>query len=285
MIREATASDIRTPKLGIIAGAGALPALLVTACQAAGRSHFLLGISGFADDAGWPHAADSWIRLGEFGKAFTVLRDAGVQEVVMAGAVQRPALGELRPDLRTAAFVARIAGRALGDDGLLSAVIGEIEREGFRVVGVDGILGHLLAPEALWGRHKPDADAEQDVARGIEVAHAIGALDVGQAVVVQGGIVLGVEGAEGTDALIARCGVLRREGAGGVLVKAKKPQQERRADLPTIGETTVRNAAAAGLRGIAVEAANTLVIDRAAVISAADAAGMFVMGFAPKRGA
>jgi DUF1009 family protein len=192
--------------------------------------------------------------------------------------VRRPPIAELAPDLKGAAFLARIAGRALGDDGLLSAVVAEIEREGFRVVGADAIISDLLAPRGVLGRHQPDADAKGDIARGMDAARALGAADIGQAVVVQQGIVLGVEAAEGTDALIARCAALRLNGPGGVLVKTKKPQQERRADLPTIGVTTVLNAKAAGLRGIAVEAGHTLVIGLKDVIAAADAAGLFVVG-------
>ena len=123
--------------------------------------------------------------------------------------------------------------------------------------------------------------ALNDIARGFDVALALGAVDVGQAVIVQQGIVLGVEAAEGTDALIARCAGLRLEGPGGVLVKAKKPQQERRADLPTVGVATVHNAKSAGLRGIAVEAGNTLMIGLPDIIAAADDTGMFVIGVAP----
>ncbi len=267
------------PKLGIIAGGGALPGLLLAACKSTGRHHFVLGLTGFADSARLD--ADVWLRVGEIGKAFTALNDAAVKEVVMAGTVRRPAIAELKTDFKGAAFLARIAGRALGDDGLLSAVIGEIEREGFKVVGADSILSDLLAPRGVMGRHQPDTTAASDIARGFEVGRAIGAVDVGQAVVVQQGIVLGVEAAEGTDALIARCAALALDGPAGVLVKAKKPQQERRADLPTIGVMTVHNAKAAGLRGIAVEAGNTLMIGQAEIIAAADQAGLFVVGVTP----
>src|SRR6202007_2353949 len=110
-----------------------------------------------------------------------------------------------------------------------------------------------LAPEGPLGRLVPDAQANADIARGFEIIRMLGTLDIGQAAVVQQGLVLGVEAIEGTDALLARAGGLKREGPGGVLVKAAKPGQERRADLPTIGLRTVANAAAAGLRGIAVE--------------------------------
>lgn len=264
------------PKLGIIAGRGALPGLLAAACKADGRAHYVLGLSGFADAPGLH--VDSWIGLGDIGKGFAALNAAAVKEVVMAGGVQRPAIASLKIDLKGAALLARLAGRALGDNGLLSAVIAEIEREGFKVVGADNILTELLAPKGVLGRHKPDADAETDMARGLEAARLLGAADVGQAVVVQQGIVLGVEAAEGTDALIARCAALRLDAPGGVLVKAKKPQQERHADLPTIGVTTIRNAKAAGLRGVAVEAGHTLVIGLREVIAAADEAGLFVAG-------
>jgi DUF1009 family protein len=266
------------PKLGIIAGAGALPGLLMSACRAEGRACYVLGLTGFAEPAKFPAAIDAWIRLGEIGKGLEALRAAAVTEVVMAGAVRRPALSELKPDLKGAAFLARIAGRALGDDGLLSAVIGEIEREGFRVVGVESILADLMAPEGVLGRHQPDATAQIDIQRGFAAAQALGAADVGQAVVVQQGIVLAVEAIEGTDAMIERAGDLRREGWGGVLVKTKKPQQERRADLPTIGVTTVHNAKMAGLRGIAVEAGSTLILGLPDVVAVADDAGLFVIG-------
>jgi UDP-2,3-diacylglucosamine hydrolase len=267
------------PKLGIIAGGGALPGLLGLACKATGRSHYILGLTGFADSPALQ--ADDWIRVGEIGKAFAALNAAFVKEVVLAGTVRRPAIAET--DLKGAAFLARIAGRALGDDGLLSALIGEIEREGFKVVGADSILHHLLAPVGVLGRHCPDETALSDVARGFDVALMLGAADVGQAVVVQNGIVLGVEAAEGTDALIARCAALSLEGLGGVLVKAKKPQQERRADLPTVGVNTVRNAKAVCLRGIAVEAGHTLMINLPEIIAAADDAGLFVVGVVPAK--
>ena len=268
--------SVSAPKLGIVAGGGALPALLIEACKSAGRPHYVLGLTGFAEPS--KIHVDEWIRLGEVGKGFDALRVAGVKDVVMAGAVRRPGLSELMPDLKGAALLARIAGRALGDDGLLSAVIAEMEREGFKVVGVDSILADLLAPAGVLGRHKPDDAAQSDIEHGFAVARALGAVDVGQAVVVQQGIVLGVEAIEGTDALIARVAGLRREGPGGVLVKAKKPNQERRADLPAIGTMTVRNAKAAGLRGIAVEAGHTLVIGLKDAIAAADEAGLFVVG-------
>ncbi len=167
----------------------------------------------------------------------------------------------------------------LGDDGLFSAIAKELEIEGFRVVGAHDLLDPAATvPEGPLGRIAPDAEAAGDITRGIEIARAIGALDIGQAVVVQQGLVLGVEAIEGTDALLRRCAGLRRDGAGGVLVKVQKPEQESRIDRPTIGPRTVQLAAEAGLRGIAAEAGATLLIDRDEVIRTADAAGLFVVG-------
>jgi len=267
------------PKLGILAGAGELPLRVVEACRAADRPVFVLAFEGSADPACVVDVAHAWVRLGAAGEGLQILRDNGVEELVMAGGVKRPSLLALRPDWRTAKFFARVGYRALGDDGLLKAIIRELEEvEGFRVVGADTLLGDALAPAGPLGRHLPDAQAEADIALGFEVARALGRLDIGQAAIVQQGLVLGVEAIEGTDALIARCGPLRRAGRGGVLVKCAKPGQERRADLPTIGPGTVAAAAAAGLAGIAVSAGSTVLIDRAAIAGAADRAGLFVVG-------
>jgi UDP-2,3-diacylglucosamine hydrolase len=265
-------------RLGILAGSGELPLRLIEACRAADRPVFVLAFEGAADPAILADVPHAWIRLGAAGEGMRLLRENGVTELVMAGGVPRPTIWSLRPDWRAAKFFARIGYRALGDDGLLRAVIRELEEEGFRIVGAHSVLGDALAAAGPFGRLTPDEQAESDIALGLAVVRALGALDIGQAAVVQAGIVLGVEAIEGTDALVARCGRLKREGPGGVLVKMAKPGQERRADLPTIGVRTVAAAAAAGLRGIAVEAGSTLVIDRAGVAAAADEAGVFVVG-------
>ncbi|CCQ73975.1 LpxI family protein [Magnetospira sp. QH-2] len=265
--------------LGIVAGRGDLPARLIDACRSKNRPFFVLALQDQADPetvAGdVPHA---WIRLGGAGGGIKKLHEAGVSDLVMAGGVTRPSLGALRPDMWSARFIAKVGWKSLGDDGLLSALIAEIEKEGFKVVGIDDILPDLLAPQGQLGCIAPDDRAREDLRRGWLVARGLGNLDVGQAVVVQQGIVLAVEAVEGTDAMLDRCAHLRREGPGGVLVKLKKPQQERRADLPTIGAPTVARAADAGLRGIAVEAGGTVLLDRDALIDAANQRGLFLVG-------
>jgi DUF1009 family protein len=266
-------------KLAVLAGGGQLPGQVVGAARAAGREVFVLAFEGETDPAvveGVPH---QWLVLGAVGAALRALHAAEVEDVVMIGPVRRPALGSIKLDWRGFQVLTKVGlGAGAGDDGLVTAIVGELEGEGFRVIGVDDLLNGLLAPEALLTRAAPDAAATRDIEHGIEVAARLGELDVGQAVVVQHGLVLGVEAVEGTDQLLARCAGLRRDGPGGVLVKLKKPRQERRADLPTIGPETVRAAAGAGLAGIAVHAGNCLIIERADVIEAADRAGLFVIG-------
>jgi DUF1009 family protein len=265
-------------RIGIVAGGGALPRRVVETCRAAGREVFVLAIEGAAEPAtvkGVPHA---WCRLGAAAAGLDLLRAHGVSDLVLAGAIRRPSLAALRPDRRAARFFARIGRRALGDDGLLSAVVKELEEEGFRVLGAETLLAQALVPPGPLGRHRPDRQAEADIARGLAIARAIGALDIGQAVVVQQGLVLGVEAIEGTDALMRRCAALRRAGPGGVLVKLDKPGQEGRVDRPTIGPRTVALAAETGLRGIAVAAGATIVLDCDAVIRAADDSGLFILG-------
>ncbi|AWU93489.1 LpxI family protein [Azospirillum ramasamyi] len=270
--------QVAGPKLAILAGGGTLPARIASAVRGQGREVFVVAFDGHTDPetvAGLPHL---WSRFGAAGTILRRLHEEGVGEVVLAGPVKRPSFTELMPDWRTARFLARVGTRALGDDGLLRAVVREVEEDGFRVVGLHELLKDLLTTPGPVGRLSPDADAERDIARAVEVARAMGALDVGQGAVVQQGIVLAVEAIEGTDAMLDRCAGLSRPGPGGVLVKVKKPKQDRRIDLPTMGVTTVEKAAAAGLRGIAVEAGGSLLVDRAAVAAAADRLGLFVTG-------
>ncbi len=270
--------------LGILAGGGPLPGRVAAAAAAAGRGVFLVGLEGYAEPAVLAPFRHAWARLGAAGRILALLREASCTDLVLVGPVRRPSFLHLRPDAEGARLLARIGRAAFaGDDGLLAAIVRVLAEEGFRVLGAHEVLTEAVAPAGLLGRHAPDAEARGDIARGIAVVRALGAVDVGQGCVVQQGIVLCVEAIEGTDAMLARAAGLARPGPGGVLVKLVKPGQDRRADLPTIGPATVRAARAAGLRGIAVEAGGTLLTDRAGLVDAADAAGLFVLGIDPGR--
>lgn len=268
--------------LGIIAGRGELPRVLIEACQQSDRPYFVLALEDTADDAtamlaGTHHA---WVRLGAIGKALDLCRKHHIRELVMAGHVARPRLANLRPDMKGAKLLARISTQLLsGDNELLTSIVAFLEEEGFRVVGAEEVVKELVTPEGMIGSIYPDKRAQTDIEIGARVARAIGALDIGQAVIIQNGLTLGVEAVEGTDALITRCAGLKREEKGGVLVKVKKPQQETRVDLPTIGIATIERLAECGFAGVAIEAGSSLILNRREVARRADALGVFVIGF------
>jgi DUF1009 family protein len=268
-------------KLGILAGGGPLPGNLIEACRSSGRDFFVLAFEGQADSEIIGDAPHAWVRLGAVEEAIGRLRAEQCEELVLAGPVRRPNLAELRPDRRAARFLAR-GLLSKGDNGLLGAVVRSLEEEeGFRVVGADTILADLRAGAGPFGHHQPTHDDEVDITRGVSVVYQIGKLDIGQAVVVRHGVVLAVEAAEGTEAMLQRCGALQGQSRGGVLVKLPKPGQEKRADMPAIGPKTVAGAADAGLAGIAVAAGATLIIEPARVVADADAAGLFIVGIKP----
>ena len=266
-------------KLGILAGGGPLPARIVQSCLAAGRDVFVIAFENEADPKtceGVPHV---WMPLGKVGATINRLKAEHCTDVVFAGPVRRPSFSQLKPDMRAIKLLGKIRKAAgQGDDAILSILVEELEGENFRVVGADDLLNDVAAPGGNLSDRVPGESDQIDIEMGVRVARALGALDVGQAVVVQQGVVLGVEAIEGTDALLERCARLKREAQGGVLVKLKKPQQERRADLPTIGADTVRRAAEAGLNGIAVEEGHSLILDRADVVAEANRLGLFVTG-------
>jgi UDP-2,3-diacylglucosamine hydrolase len=262
--------------LGIVAGGKEMPIQLMQACQAQGRPVFVLGFEGITDMAPFqqlvPHAQ---LPVGFVGKALQYIHDAGVKELVLAGHFQRPKMSALRFDIQGMALMARMGTKFLtgGDDALLKVVIGFIEEQGFRVIGVHDVLPELLAPEGTLGTIHPDGKDMADIAQGIKAAKALGARDAGQAVIIKNGEVLGEEDGLGTDALITRCAR-----PGGVLVKMEKPGQDSRVDRPSIGPETVEKAHAAGLKGIAVEAKASLIVNKDATIRKADELGLFVVG-------
>jgi UDP-2,3-diacylglucosamine hydrolase len=267
------------PVLGLIAGTGRLPQQLIEACKAANRPIFVLAFDESADPAlldGVPHAV---VSLGSVGEALDRLRAANVQEIVMAGRIGRPALTDLRPDLAGVRLLGRLgAGLFAGDDAMFKVIVSFLEDEGFTVIGSGDVLKDLLAPEGVMGRIHPDTQHMADIALGFKAAKLLGTLDIGQAVVVENGYVLGLEAAEGTDSLLERCALLKKDPSGGVLIKARKPQQEVRVDLPAIGPKTIETVHACGMRGVAVEAGGSIIIDREETVARADALGVFLIG-------
>ncbi|MFY9287922.1 MAG: UDP-2,3-diacylglucosamine diphosphatase LpxI [Alphaproteobacteria bacterium] len=269
------------PKLGIIAGGGAAPRYLIEACQKTGRPFHVVCLEGQADKDLAQDVPHLWLPLGAATKLKELADAEQIKEIVMIGRVRRPSLLEIKPDWLALKVLTKIGMNMLGDDALLRAIGTAMEEEaGVKVIAIQDVFKDLLTPEGQLGSVAIDEEAQKDITRGIDVAKALGRLDVGQSVIVQQGMVLGVEAIEGTDALIKRAAGLKREGTGSILVKIAKPQQDNRYDLPTIGPDTIAAMAEAGVRGVVLEAKRSLLIEREKTIAAADAAGIFIMGFA-----
>ncbi|MGZ9097777.1 MAG: LpxI family protein [Micavibrio sp.] len=265
-------------RLGVIAGGGSLPAQLLSACDKKGIEPFIVAFDGQTDPVILKDRRYLLTRLGAAGLIINTLKSQNIRDLVFIGSIRRPSLKEMRPDFRTLKFYTRLAAHALGDDGLLKAMKKELERDGFRLHGVQHFADDLVASTGPMGLHQPKEADQKDIQRGLAVNQSLGRLDIGQGVVVQEGIVLGVEAAEGTDELIRRCGRLKRAGRGPILIKTSKPGQEQDLDLPTIGPNTVINAAENGFSGIVIEAGRTLLSEPDRIAELANKAGIFVIG-------
>ena len=268
--------------IGIVAGGGSLP--LEVARSITGRGdqvHFIL-VEGAADDVlkSYPHTVVNW---AEFGRAARALEAAGVQDVVFLGKYNRPNLTSAKPNLDLVFALPKLLKilRAGGDDAVLRGLLSLFEGRGFRVAGAAEVAPELIVGEGALTRAKPETGDEADIAKGFAVVAALGRHDIGQGVVVSGGIVEAIEGAEGTDRMMLRVAVARgsmsRE-RHGVLVKRPKPGQDMRVDMPAIGPATINNARDAGLAGVAVQAGQVLAAERAELVGIADQAGLFVAG-------
>jgi len=273
--------------LGLIAGGGDLPKAVAESARAQGRDVFVVALRGMCGDwaSDFPHVA---VALGEPGHALKALKNAGAKDVLLVGRVERPKFSELKLDGKGILVLPRvIAAARQGDDALLRMLTGLFEAEGFRAVSVGEAAPGLVVDEGALGRFSPNDDHKADMVRAFAIVRALGALDVGQAAAVCEGVALAVEAAEGTDAMIARITQLRDNLRGtpdkkrGVLVKALKPTQDAKTDMPVIGVETVRRAAEAGLAGIALEAGKSLIVDKRAVAAEADRQGLFVVGVLP----
>ena len=274
--------------LAIICGAGSLPFAVAEAARRQGRSVVLFALRGWADPGrveSYPH---HWVRFGQLGRFCRTARREGCRDVVFIGSIVRPSLWQLWPDPATMRLMPRIIRMFRGgDDHLMSGVMKIFEDHGFRPVGAHEVAPEILVPEGAVGRLQPSERDHSDIALGLALLRVIGQFDVGQAAIVAGGHVLAVEAAEGTDEMLAQVAELRRKGrirsTGGVLVKAPKPGQDRRIDLPTVGPQTIAGAARAGLAGIAVVAGEVIMAEPGRVTQAADRERIFIFGIRQDR--
>lgn len=271
--------------IALVCGGGALPGAVAEAMMRRGLRPVLFAIRGWADPKIVEPYVHHWVALGQIGRFLRLARAEQCREAVIIGALLRPPLSKLRLDWYTVRLMPSMM-RAFrgGDDRLLSGLAVLSEQAGLRIIGVADVAPEVLVPEGALGRHQPTARDRGDIARALDVIAALGPFDVGQAAVVANNNVLAVEAAEGTDNMLARLIELRAQRrvtsapGTGVLVKAPKPDQDRRFDLPAIGPRTIANAARAGLGGIAVAAGHTIIAEPAETIAAADRAGIFLVG-------
>jgi len=278
------ASENASP-VGVIAGGGVMPFAVAESITARGVAPVLFALRGACDPVRVERFRHHWISVGQLGRATRLFRAEGCRDLIFIGTLVRPALSEVRLDWGTLRVLKNLVSAFRGgDDHLLSGVGRIFEQDGFRMLGIKDVAPDLLMPEGCITRAEPDAGADADIRKGLQVLGALGPFDIGQAVVVIDGHVVAVEDIEGTDGLLARLTRLRAEGrlrakAGrGVLVKAPKRGQDLRYDLPTVGQRTVEGVAKAQLAGIAVIAGNTLAADTQAMIEAADRCGVFIQG-------
>ncbi|WP_436641769.1 LpxI family protein [Microbaculum sp. FT89] len=272
--------------LAIIAGAGDLPRVVAEEVRNSGRSLFVIEVEGEAD-ADFSTFATARLPIGAAGRLKALLVERKCRDVLMAGNFRRPRFSDIEWDMsavKAALLPAIMRLKRGGDDKVVNGVVQIFESEGFRIVGPADVVPRLVAPTGPLGRLKPGRKARADIDYGFRAIRQMGPFDIGQAVVVLDGRVIAVEAAEGTNAMVARCSDLRREGRiavpapSGVLIKSAKPGQELRLDMPVAGEETIRVAKDAGLEGIAVETGKVLVPRIDDVRRAADEAGLFFVG-------
>lgn len=270
-------------RLGIIAGGGDLPRRVIDACAARGQPVYVVRIKGAADDS-LGGADGLTCSIGEVGRVIAALKDADCRLATFAGYVPRPDFTSVRLDWRGLKIMPKILTAArIGDGAILRVLTGELERAGIKVLGAEEAAADLHVRAGKLSAAAPDENALADMAKAYSILSALGPFDVGQAAIVADGFVLAIEAAEGTDAMLTRCQTLpQRSGdseRSGVLLKAPKPGQDLRVDLPVIGPQTINGLIAAGLSGVAVEADRALIVDRTETIALADGAGVFIYGF------
>jgi UDP-2,3-diacylglucosamine hydrolase len=266
--------------LGLIAGNGRFPFLVLDAARGAGHAVTIVALKEetspeLADAAARaPAAPIHWISIGQLGKCLGVLKDAGVTQALMAGQVKHAKLFDIRPDMTLLGVLMRLKAR--NTDALISAVADVLRDNGIELLSSTTFLGPLMAHEGVLTKRAPTDEERGELEFGCRIADAIAGLDIGQTVVVKSAAVVAVEAMEGTDAVIARAGALA--GAGVCVVKVAKPKQDMRFDVPVVGVSTIEAMKAAGATVLSVDAGTTLMIDGDAVIRAADAAGIAIVG-------
>ena len=270
--------ETKIPKLAIIAGNGSIPFYLIEECKKIGREYCLIIIEGHGKELSEKYDPDYIVSLSKMGRAVKYVKNIGIKHILMVGGVKRPSLKNIIPDLWTAKFLTTISSKVSGDNSVLSKLTKALEREGFIIVAPEEVLPNLICPKGTLGKVKPNQQNNEDISTGYRIAKIIGANDIGQSIIIENGLVIAVEAAEGTDRMIKRSLILKKEKKAGVLIKVIKPMQDKRIDRPVIGIDTIKAVKKAGLDGIALESNEILILNYSDVILYADEEGLFVEG-------
>lgn len=265
-------------KLGIVAGRGSLPTQIVTMHLKTGGRCYVACIESDTQIKLDPDAQYKQFKLGDIGAILQFFKTSGVKDIVFAGSINRPDLLSIKVDIIGAKLLARvISNKFLGDDSILRIVAEFCKEHGFNVLSPHDInLQTIVVDSIFTTKLKPSKQDLHDIEFGKIILQGLGSLDVGQAVIVERGYALGIEAAEGTDALIARCALLRKQTSGGVLIKMPKTSQDTRMDLPTIGVNTIKNLAHHKYNGLAIHKNNFTVVDHEQVLKVACDLGIFI---------
>lgn len=273
-------------RLGLIAGNGRFPFLVLDAARGAGHDVIVIALKeeAFPDletlAARAPAAAFHWISLGQLGTWISTLKAAGVTQAVMAGQVKHTKLfADIMPDMTALGVLMRLKAR--NTDAIISGVADALRAQGIELIDSTTFLTPLLARAGVLTRRTPTDEEQADLDFGYRIADAVAGLDIGQTIAVKSAAVVAVEAMEGTDAVIARAGQLA--GAGVTVIKVAKPGQDMRFDVPVVGVSTIDAMKAAGGAVLSVDAGKTLMIEGDAVIKAADAAGICIVGRSERR--
>ena len=274
-------------KLGLIAGNGRFPFLVLDAARGAGHDVTVVAIKeeafpDLADAAARPPAAAlHWVSVGQLGKCISLLKEAGVTQAVMAGQVKHTKLfADIIPDLTLAAVLMRL--RARNTDALISGVAEVLRDRGIDLVDSTAFLLPFLARDGVLTMRAPTGEEQDDLEFGYRIADSIAGMDIGQTIAVKSTAVVAVEAMEGTDEVIGRAG--RLAGAGVRIIKVAKPNQDMRFDVPVIGVSTIEAMKAVGADLLSVDAGKTLMIDGDAILKTADEAGICIVGRTLHRG-
>lgn len=267
--------------LGLIAGNGRFPFLVLEAARALGHDVVIIAAKEEAfpelnDAAQRTGSAIHWVSIGQLGTCIKLLKKAGVTQAVMAGQVKHTQIfaGGLIPDLTLLSVVTKL--RARNTDGLIGAVAAVLEDHGIHLLDSTALLEPLLARPGVLTARTPTDEERKDFAFGYPIADAIAGLDIGQTIAVKHQAVVAVEAMEGTDEVIGRAGYLA--GPGVRVIKVAKPKQDMRFDVPVVGLATIQAMRVAGATALSIDAGRTLVLDGEAVFASANEAKITIVG-------